>query len=465
MIKTYLSSLSTVLILLAAGIILFTSQAQSQTSSVSVSQTSVSSVSPNPSSSTGISADDENLIGVAAVVLGVVEASHPTLGARTLESGVPIFSGDRVTTNENGLVQLLLRDETTFTLGPDGSILMAQFIYNSKTESGKMTVEVEEGVFRFTSGKIARTSPKATEIKLPGGGVWIEGTMVIGKVKRMHSQVILLGPGKKNNTGDKAGSIQVWSRIQERIAKVRVDRTGFGTAIEGPDQAPGRATQIPLVQIEELTQTLQSALRPAEAVDFKEREPSASEVSGQTLVKAINDRRSTEESEEDAEESDENINQAAQNATQIGRVLDGVSVFDDLRRIETGQFNFFKSSTALSVGGDYTVHFDIDFGARTVGGGNSHVGAISAGIDGGDNMVFNVPSRSFASGSGSANFTFNAIPDTNGAIQTATANFAISLLNSGGNVATSATHSININAGAATGNGTADRLTGLSTPD
>ncbi|TPW17022.1 MAG: hypothetical protein FD126_3743, partial [Elusimicrobia bacterium] len=57
-------------------------------------------------------------IGAAAAVKGRVEALAPVSGAvgRIMQSGKEVYANDKVTTDDQGRLQVLLIDETTFTL-------------------------------------------------------------------------------------------------------------------------------------------------------------------------------------------------------------------------------------------------------------------------------------------------------------------------------------------------------------
>lgn len=411
------------------------------------------------------SADMANAIGVACAVKGHVEATSTDGGARILQSGMPIYVGDQVTTDEKGHVQILLRDETTFTLGPESAMKMEEFVYDPNQETGKIVADVVKGVFRFISGKIARKDPEDMKVNLPVGNIGIRGTMVAGKVEGTRSQVVLLGPGSEKNTEDKKGRIEISNQVNDKTSKVKVERTGFGTVIEGPNEGPKSPSLVSENEIIALTSVLQPSWKAeeSESPEPQKGESSASEEAGQDTFNDLGGSDDVEGAVDELSDSDDQIISAVQNSTQIGRVMDGISTFDDLRRIEAGQFNFFKDGTPLAPDGDYNIHFDIDFGSRTVGGGNSHIGGDATTLAGNNSFRYSLASRSFASGSGAATFSYSGISDTNGASDGA-ASVTVTLNNSGGIVASNANHSISI-AGTHTGSGTAPRIAGPATND
>ncbi len=111
-------------------------------------------------------------IGVAASITNKVDGS---VGPQTK----PVVLGDRVFENEvirtgtNSKGQLLFRDETAVTVGPDSEITLDKFVYNAAGNS--ISLSATKGVFRFISG----SAPKnAYEIKTPSATVGVRGTIV-----------------------------------------------------------------------------------------------------------------------------------------------------------------------------------------------------------------------------------------------------------------------------------------------
>jgi len=147
-------------------------------------------------------------IGVAASVSGTV-FSGAGKTRRTIRSGSDIFLNERIRTGKTGSLQIMLLDETVFTLGPDSDMVMDEFVYNPANNDGKVYANVAKGVFRFITGKIARKDPAKMNVKITAGNIGIRGTIVAGKTGPDGSTVILAGPGVKNNSRERAGAIFV----------------------------------------------------------------------------------------------------------------------------------------------------------------------------------------------------------------------------------------------------------------
>lgn len=192
-------------------------------------------------------------IGVVAAVKGQVEITDSQAVGRVVESGAPIFMGDTVSTDEKGQLQILLRDETVFTIGPNSSIVIDRFVYDPATQDGEITAEILKGTFRFITGKIARKKPESMNVKLPVGSIGVRGTIVAGQVQGEQSMAVLLGPGPNNQIGAPPGSFVLNNTVNNEVMSTHVSQINFGSEIGGVNQAPVGAYRVPDSVIESIT--------------------------------------------------------------------------------------------------------------------------------------------------------------------------------------------------------------------
>ena len=148
-------------------------------------------------------------IGVAAAVSGAVKAVAPGAIGRIVESGKPLFLNDHVTTDAKGHLQILLVDETVFTLGPDADIVLDKFVYNPDTGVGTVAAQIVRGAFRFVTGRIARLQPQSMKVRLNVGTIGIRGTVVVGETGEKGSTVINAGAGNSNDANEPPSAITV----------------------------------------------------------------------------------------------------------------------------------------------------------------------------------------------------------------------------------------------------------------
>ena len=193
--------------------------------------------------------------GVSAAVRGQVALTRQQVAVgRQVIGGEPILLQDAIQSGQRSGMQILLLDETVFTIGPESELVIDEFVYDPKTSAGKLSAEITKGVFRFVSGKIAHEKPEDMNVKLPAGTLGVRGTMVAGRVDpaRKSSRLVLLGEGPENDTGSPAGAFLACNVGQ----CVRINRPGFGTSIDGPDSPPATPFRFTQEELDELTRSV-----------------------------------------------------------------------------------------------------------------------------------------------------------------------------------------------------------------
>jgi len=191
--------------------------------------------------------------GVSAAVKGEIQVA--SLGAkvgRIAKSGEDIFLGDRISSGANAGMQVLLLDETVFTIGAQSAITIDEFVYDPTTDTGTVAAEVVRGTFRFVTGRIAQQKPRAMAVKLPVGAIGVRGTIVAGRVDGDSSLVVLLGPGANTDTEERLGRILVSNAGQT----VEISRAGFATRIDGVGAPPIEPFRLPAADLRALTRAI-----------------------------------------------------------------------------------------------------------------------------------------------------------------------------------------------------------------
>jgi hypothetical protein len=199
--------------------------------------------------------------GVAAAVRGSVRmAEQPGTVGRDLTSGMPVYLGSEITTGPNAGLQIMLLDETVFTIGPDSKLRVDEFVYDPRGGDGKLSATISKGVFRFVSGRIAQRQPQNMKVDLPSGTIGIRGTSAMGETDGTSTSVVLLGPGATNNAGERPGRIQV----SNEAGSVELRAPLFGTTIGAPGTPPSPAALWSSARLDALTGSLAAAPAPAE---------------------------------------------------------------------------------------------------------------------------------------------------------------------------------------------------------
>ncbi|MFA6004368.1 MAG: FecR family protein [Elusimicrobiota bacterium] len=311
-------------------------------------------------------------IGAAAAVRGAVKAqAQGAAVGRVLESGKPVYLNDHVTTDASGRLQILLVDQTAFTIGPNSDMVLDEFVYDPATDAGKVTANVTKGVFRFVTGKVARQDPANMKVKLPVGTIGIRGTIAGGQVSAQSATIILLGPGANNNANENPGAVNVANANGD----VTITQPGFGTTIT-MGQAPSAVTNM-AQQAQQLTAALNEA--PAAGPAPKTTD-SASKDSGQDTAAGT----ALAGGALEISALSTSLSAQQQLASQTLGIANGISSWDQVRSIESGTGlylitvnnsgwcvnNTCGAGTAVNLGFDMSVNF----GAKTYGSGLVQIG-------------------------------------------------------------------------------------------
>jgi hypothetical protein len=93
--------------------------------------------------------------------------------------GTRIFASDRVMTGADSSVGITLHDNTLLSAGPNSTVDLNKFMFNSTTHTGAIDASVKRGTLSVISGKIAKASPEAVSFKAPGMTLGVRGTSFV----------------------------------------------------------------------------------------------------------------------------------------------------------------------------------------------------------------------------------------------------------------------------------------------
>jgi len=191
--------------------------------------------------------------GVSAAVRGDVALARERAVDRQVDSGEEILMEDWIRSGPRSGMQILLMDETTFTVGPESEVVVDEFVYDPATGSGKLSARVAKGVLRFVSGRMKKSGPEDVRIQLPAGTIGIRGTIlaISANAVTKASLSVLLGEGKDADVGDPDGM-----RVCNVGECVDVTRAGYGTEIAGPDAPPRQPFRVDPGRIDEILRSV-----------------------------------------------------------------------------------------------------------------------------------------------------------------------------------------------------------------
>tara|TARA_R110000751_G_scaffold270143_1_gene369911 strand:+ start:34829 stop:37834 length:3006 start_codon:yes stop_codon:yes gene_type:complete len=143
-------------------------------------------------------------VGVAAAVN--LDAKSTRSGATKIISlGQNVIHNEKISTDAEGLVQILLVDGTTFTVGPNSQLTIDEFVYDPNTGNATVVASVAKGAFRFIGGQTSRKKGGAT-INTPAGSIGIRGAMVEGDVQGNSASFSMIFGDEMSFLGRDGGS-------------------------------------------------------------------------------------------------------------------------------------------------------------------------------------------------------------------------------------------------------------------
>ena len=182
---------------------------------------------------------EAEMAGVSAAVTGEITLSKVTGEVGILvESGMPVYLGDRIITSANAGMQVLLLDETVFTIGPNSDVAIDEFVYDPATGDGRIVADMAKGVMRFVTGKIPLNNPSSMDVNLPVGSIGIRGT--IGLIRSMTAdQANQIVPGSFDTTDANTANQLVFMAVNQGPGLSRNDTTSRPGAFAAFDQSGG----------------------------------------------------------------------------------------------------------------------------------------------------------------------------------------------------------------------------------
>lgn len=123
----------------------------------------------------------DNLVGSITEIKGTVLLLRGQ-DEVTAEKGTRLYTSDVIRTSEGGSVGVVLRDDTTLSLGPSSELKMSEFKFKPDEGILGMTLSVAKGTLVYISGQIAKLSPGSAQIETPAGVAAVRGTELLVEV-------------------------------------------------------------------------------------------------------------------------------------------------------------------------------------------------------------------------------------------------------------------------------------------
>ena len=151
--------------------------------------------------------------------------------AETIEvsRGAEVNEKDLLKTESRSKVQVVLKDDTVITIGPDSEYLFERF---QESGNAEVLMQLKRGFFKTVTGKIGEIAPQRFKIKTKAATIGIRGTQFMAYVQDDEEKI-----------GCIQGEIIVWTVDDEYIVPagkmlIYKDKRWFMKKMEMQDFAP-----------------------------------------------------------------------------------------------------------------------------------------------------------------------------------------------------------------------------------
>lgn len=90
--------------------------------------------------------------------------------------GARIMQSDTLKTGAGASVGVTLLDNTLLSAGPNSTLVIERFAFNSTTHQGQLDAGLKRGTLSMVSGKLAKQSPDAVRVITPTAVLGARGT-------------------------------------------------------------------------------------------------------------------------------------------------------------------------------------------------------------------------------------------------------------------------------------------------
>ena len=177
---------------------------------------------------------EKQLIGIVGAVTGIVKTE-----TRELKTGDKIYLNETILAGADSGTQILLLDQSTFTIGSDSEVVMDTFIYDPATSDGKIVASVKQGSLKVISGLISKKNPDSLTVEVPEGTLGSRGTEFQTNVTKNQTNTLLIGPGKNNTLGLRPGAVLVGNKFGSTLLN-----NPYSITTMQKGKAPGQARKI-----------------------------------------------------------------------------------------------------------------------------------------------------------------------------------------------------------------------------
>jgi hypothetical protein len=112
------------------------------------------------------------------VVRNTAGTATVTRGEQTLPvaPGTKLYAGDTLGTGFDGSMGVILRDNSTLSLGPGSTLVIRSFLYWPREGKFGLLARISSGTMAYISGLIGKLAPQSVRFDTPVATIGIRGT-------------------------------------------------------------------------------------------------------------------------------------------------------------------------------------------------------------------------------------------------------------------------------------------------
>ena len=191
---------------------------------------------------------EKQLVGIVGATSGVIKTE-----TRELKPGDKIYLNETIFAGADSGTQILLLDQSTFTVGEDSEVVMDTFVYDPATNEGKIVAKVKQGSLKVISGLISKKNPDNLTVEVPEGTLGSRGTEFQTIVSQGKTDTLLIGPGKNNTLGMRPGAVLIGNSLGQTLLD-----NPYSVASMTKGKAPGQAKKITKNQLKKFNKKMKS---------------------------------------------------------------------------------------------------------------------------------------------------------------------------------------------------------------
>lgn len=120
--------------------------------------------------------------GSVKAITGEAKVARDGAAPTALKAGDKIYEKDVLTTSAAASLGLVLRDNSTLSLGPSSRLVVERFLFAPEKGALASLIRIKKGSMAYTTGEMAKLSPETMQFMAAGYTIGIRGTHILVNV-------------------------------------------------------------------------------------------------------------------------------------------------------------------------------------------------------------------------------------------------------------------------------------------